>query len=484
MNLGITLGMGLVAIVALVVGWALGARSVRSTTAAQAETLRESREELERLRQERDPLVADRAAFKQRAEELQQRTADQNAEITTLRTEIASLNAESARQQEKLKAGQEALASERQLLADARKALGDTFKSLASDSLKENNAQFFGIANREFSAKEDSIDKLLQPMRESLGKLEAETKQLEVKREGAYQEVLNEIRNIKESHQTLSQETSQLVQALRAPKARGNWGELQLQRCIEFAGMVEYCSFDVQAYMRGDEDESAQRPDVIVRLPNERAIVIDAKTPLDAFLSAMSATDESQRATLLERHALQVRTHLDQLGSKKYWERFRDSPDFVVCFLPSEVLFSAALEENPDLIEIGSHLNVILATPTTLIALLKAVAYGWQQMEITRNAIAICETGEKLYKKLASAQEHFTKMGNALGSSVKHYNNLVGAMEGRGSVFPLAAKLHELKIGQEEIPEIAPIETSVRELQSSHWDDSVDLAAVEDTPET
>ncbi len=218
-----------------------------------------------------------------------------------------------------------------------------------------------------------------------------------------------------------------------------------------------------------------------MQLPNGRAIIIDAKTPLDAYLSAMSVADEIQRTICLKAHATHVRTHLSQLGGKQYWQRFHNSPDFVVCFLPSEVLFSAALEQDPSLIEVGSQVNVILATPTTLIALLKAVAYGWQQMEITRNAIEICNAGEALYRKLAGTQEHFTKMGNALSSSVKHFNNLVGAVEGRGSVFPLAARLHELKIGQEEIAEIAPIEIAPRILQSDHWDEPIALAASEET---
>lgn len=458
----------LIGAVALLVGWVLG----RSSAKAEAD----------RLRAERDTLVADRASFQSRAEHLQRGHEEQKAELEDLRAQRAELTTEIARTQEQLKAGQTSLASERELLTTAREKLTDTFKSLAGDILKENNAQFLGIANRELSAKEESIQKLLSPVRETLGKMEAQTQQLETKRAEAYAEVLTEIKNIQKTHETLRLETTQLVQALRAPKARGNWGELQLKRCVEFAGMVQHCSFDTEVFMRGDQD-AAQRPDVVVQLPNGRAIIIDAKTPLDAYLSAMSATDEMQRTIYLKAHATQVRTHLSQLGSKQYWQRFNNSPDFVVCFLPSEVLFSAALEQDPSLIEVGSQLNVILATPTTLIALLKAVAYGWQQMEITRNAIEICKAGDDLYRKLAGTQEHFTKMGNALTSSVRHFNNLVGAVEGRGSVFSLAAKLHELKIGQEEITEVMPIETATRALQSDHWEGPIALAASEETSE-
>lgn len=458
-----------VAAFALLAGWWTGSRAAKAAA--------------KRLSVERDALVADRARFQTQAEELRRSFDGQKIELESLRGHCAALTTEVARAQEQLKAGQAALASERELLTAMAKQLKDEFKLTASEALKESNSQFLGLANREFSAKEESIEKLLHPVRETLGKMEAQTQQLETKRAEAYSEVLTEIKNIQKTHETLRQETTQLVQALRAPKARGNWGELQLKRCIEFAGMVERCSFEVEKHMKGADLDPAQRPDVVVQLPNGRSIVIDAKTPLDAYLSATSAGDEIQRAFYLKTHATQVRTHLSQLGGKQYWQRFENSPDFVVCFLPSEVLFSAALEQDPSLIEVGSQLNVILATPTTLIALLKAVAYGWQQMEITRNAIEICKAGEDLYRKLAGTQEHFNRLGNSLSSAVRHFNNLVGAVEGRGSVFSLAAKLHELKIGQEEIAEIAPVEIATRGLQSEHWDDPVALAAGEEISE-
>lgn len=469
--------MALLVVLAALAAWWAGARGAGSIATSLTGALRESKEELERLRRERDSLLAERAGFETQAKELRRQCDEQAGQLDTLRRACADLTTEAARAEEQLKAGQAALASERELLAAAREKLTDTFRSLAGEVLRENNVQFLGTANRELSAKEQSIEKLLSPMRETLGKMEAQTKQLETERARAYTEVLTEIKNIQRTHETLRQETTQLVQALRAPKARGNWGELQLKRCIEFAGMVEHCSFEVEKHMKGNDLEAAQRPDVVVSLPNGRAIIIDAKTPLDAYLSAMSCIDETQRAGYLQSHASQVRAHLSQLGGKQYWQRFNNSPDFVVCFLPSEVLFSAALEQDPRLIEVGSQANVILATPTTLIALLKAVAYGWQQMEITRNATEICNAGEALYRKLAGTQEHFTKMGNALSSTVKHFNSLIVAVEGRGSVFPLAAKLHALKIGQEEIGNIAPIEIVPRGLQSDHWDEAVALAA-------
>lgn len=484
--------MVVVGMVALLAGWWLGGRAARvaarssaeAAAAPMAEALRESKEETARLRREREPLLAERAGFQQQAEELRRQSEEQKAELGGLRREYAELATEATRVQEQLKAGQAALASEREFLTATEEKLKDTFKSLAGDILKENNAQFLGIANRELSAKEESIEKLLSPVRETLGKMEAQTQQLETKRAEAYSEVLTEIKNIQKTHETLRQETTQLVQALRAPKARGNWGELQLKRCIEFAGMVEHCSFEVEKHMRGNDLEAAQRPDVVVSLPNGRAIIIDAKTPLDAYLSAMNCADELQKVVHLQAHATRVRTHLASLGGKQYWQRFHNSPDFVVCFLPSEVLFSAALEQDADLIEFGSRANVILATPTTLIALLKAVAYGWQQMEITRNATAICEVGEALYKKLATMQKYFDNLRGALNNSVQYFNSLMGAVDGqKENVFDLARKLHKLKIGQEDIAETPHIEGDARAPKAGHWVDTIALAASAESAE-
>jgi DNA recombination protein RmuC len=382
-----------------------------------------------------------------------------------------SLGLEKARLEERLAAEQEAL-------KQARAALEDSFRSAASRVLQDNSQAFLQLAQQELgkqqqksegvlSAKEQAIAELLKPVRETLEKLEAGTQQLEVKREGAYKELAQLVKGMQESQADLRRETSQLISALRAPKVRGNWGELQLRRCIEFAGMVEHASFDTEVYVRGED--SAIRPDCVVHLPNERTIVIDVKTPFDAFLEAMGTQDEQIRSMKLAAHAARVKEHLSQLAAKSYWKQFRDSPDFVVCFLSSEVFFSAALEQDPGLIEFGSASNVILATPTTLIALLKAVAYGWQQLEITRNAQTIRDTGEKLYEKLATAHRYFSQMGNALTNAVKHYNSLVGCLEGRGSVFTHARTLHELAIGQAELPEMPRLEAVTRDLKASDW---------------
>jgi DNA recombination protein RmuC len=462
------------AVFGLLLGWWLGNRSGKSA--------------VERLRGEREGLLAERTRFQTQADDLRRLTEEQKTDLAAIRAQAGELTTEIARAQERLKAAQLALAGERELLAEMSKQLKDDFKLTANEVLKESNSQFFGLANREFATKQEAIDALLNPVKDKLVELTNQTQQLEVKREGAYREVLAQVANIQETHKSLRLETSQLVQALRAPKVRGNWGEEQLTRCLEFAGMVKHCDFNTQVYVRNAEDK-AQQPDVVVKLPNERIIVVDSKNVLyETFYLAINASDEIEKKALLQRHAMQVRKHLDDLSSKSYWNNFRDSPDFVVCFLPSEALFSAALEQDPSLIEYGCNGDVILATPTTLIALLKAVSYGWQQMKITRNAIAIRDEAEKLYKKLATAQEYFVKLGKALATSVSHYNNLVGTVEGRGGIFTQSRKLHELGVSTEEMPEVKDMEAPIRQLQSDDWqvqdrDEPMEPAAAEERHE-
>lgn len=409
-----------------------------------------------------------------RTRELTRRTANLDIAQSALAAQsqqISRLETEKARLEERLVA-------EKTALEQARASLGETFSALAARALSENNQSFLNFARQELGKqqqgaasslemKEAAIANLLKPVGEALDKLQKETRDLEVKREGAYGTVLSEIQNIHVTHESLRRETTQLIQALRAPKARGTWGELQLKRCLEFAGMVQHASFDVEVFVRGEE--TAIRPDCVIRLPNGRSIVVDAKTPFEAFLDAMSTTDETIRSLKLAAHAARVREHMSQLSAKAYWKQFKDSPDFIVCFLSSEVLFSAALEQDPSLIGYGSESNVILATPTTLIALLKAVAYGWQQMEITRNAIAIREAGEKLYEKLATAQDYFGRMGKSLTNAVAQYNNLVGCIEGSRGVFSQARKLHEQGISRDELPEVSPLESVTRVLQDDDW---------------
>jgi DNA recombination protein RmuC len=377
-------------------------------------------------------------------------------------------------------------------MEEARNSIKETFDSLAAQALQKNNESFLTLAQQELNkqqdaakitleSKEEAIQKLLTPVSQALDKLETATKDLEVKREGAYQAVLGAVTQVEKMGDKLNAGTRQLNEALRRPQVRGNWGQEQLERCIEYAGMVEHVSFETEVVT-----SEGLRPDCIVQLPNHRTIVIDVKTPMEALMNAANCTEEAERALWLSTHARNVRNHLKDLSSKAYGRQFEESPDFVVCFLPSEASFSAALEQDAGLIEYGSQQNVILATPTTLIALLKAVAYGWQQMEVTRNAIAIQEAAKKLYDKLATARNYFDDLGKALKRSIASYNSLVGCVEGRDSIFDQARKMHELGIGQEEVPETPPVvEPTPRELKSDDWqpDNQIELelaAASED----
>lgn len=239
---------------------------------------------------------------------------------------------------------------------------------------------------------------MVDPLKEALNKLDEQARAMETTRSGAYSEVKTLVEtmqnSIPASLESLKNETSQLITALRAPKTRGNWGELQLKRCVEYAGMVEYCSFAKQASVR-TEDERLLRPDMTIQLPNGRTIIVDAKTPLDAFLDAGEGADPAAQRLRFVAHAERVKNHLRELSAKAYWKQFDHTPEFVVCFLPSEALFSAALEADPSLIEFGSQTNVVMATPTTLIALLKAVAFGWQQSQVTQNAKANSGSGTR-----------------------------------------------------------------------------------------
>jgi len=361
--------------------------------------------------------------------------------------------------------------------------LKDVFGNLAAEALKDNNQSFLALAKLELGAKSDAaeqnlaakelaIKKLVDPLTDTLNKLDEQTRNMEVKREGAYAEVKGIVENMKNSIpaslEALKTETGQLITALRSPKIRGNWGELQLKRCVEYAGMLQHCTFLTQVSVR-DDDDKVLRPDMVVTLPNGREIVVDAKTPLDAFLDASANAEPLTQAVRFAAHAQRVRSHLKDLSSKLYSKQFENAPDFVVCFLPSEALFSAALEADPSLIEFGAQNDVVIATPTTLIALLRAVEFGWQQSEITKNAKSIHELGRKIYDKLVTTQGHVTRLGNALNSSVDHYNKFLGTIEGKSGVFFYGRQLGELVHSDGEIDELAKLQPDVRELESEEW---------------
>jgi DNA recombination protein RmuC len=359
-------------------------------------------------------------------------------------------------------------------LLTAQKIAEEKLQMLPSEALEKNNRSFLDLAKASLEkyqegAKGDlekrqiAIVELLNPVKESLKKLDQGMHQIEKERKGDQESLKVQIKSLLENEKQLSQETSNLVKALRTPLARGRWGEIQLRRVVELAGMLNHCDFFEQQQEMGDAGRL--RPDLIVRLPGGRQVIIDAKVPLEAYLEAIHAEDELIRLQRFKDHARQVRAHVASLGKKAYWERFQPTPEFVVLFLPAETFFSAALEYDPSLIEVGAEQNVILATPTTLIALLRAVAYGWKQENLSRQVEKLHELGQDLYKRLADMNSHFSKMGRSLSSAVENYNKGIGSLEMR--VLVTARKFKEMGVvpGQLEIEEVECIEKTPRELE-------------------
>jgi DNA recombination protein RmuC len=409
----------------------------------------------------------------------QHQLASAKEECVTANEKISRLLTEHATVTAQVDAARDQIARERTAFEESRRQLKVEFENLAATVLNNTSTAL----KQEFDAKQKltgqvieqkqlAIDALLQPIRESLGKLESQSQQLEVKREGAYADIRQQIESMQKAHVDLGKETRQLVSALRNPKVRGNWGEMQLRRCIDFAGMVSHCDFVEQDSTR-TADENLLRPDVRVKLPNNRSVIIDAKTPLDAFLSAANCEDSAEgdieRKRLLQLHAAQLREHLKALDRKGYGREFAKdgSPDLVVCFLPSEVLLSSALEQDPALIEFSN--TVVLATPTTLIALLKAIACGWQQLEVARNAEDIREAALSIYGKLTTATAKIESLGSSLKSAVNHYNGFLTTVQGKGGIFSVGRKLHELSIGKEELDILSAVEAVPEPLTHEAW---------------
>jgi len=369
----------------------------------------------------------------------------------------------------------------------AAEELSEKFKALSRDALRDNSQSFLDLANSrlekfqetakgDLELRQKAIDQLVQPLKESLEKVDGKIGDLEKTRAGAYSELREQVKALATSQSQLQAETGNLVKALRAPHVRGRWGEIQLRRVVELAGMLEYCDFIEQETLA--TEDSRIRPDLIVRLPGNRTIVVDSKVPFDAFYESITTTDDIVRLAKLKEHARLVRVHITALSRKSYWETVQPTPEFVLLFLPGETFYSAALEHDPKLIEDGVSEKVIIATPTTLIALLKAVSYGWRQEQMASNAQEVSKLGKDLYDRLRTFTNYFADIGKGLDRALDSYNKGVGSLEAR--VLVTARKFKERgAIGGEDIETLEHVDKLARPLSLDEGGLFPDLVAAE-----
>jgi DNA recombination protein RmuC len=364
---------------------------------------------------------------------------------------------------------------EKQAAMDAaRTQLTDTFTALSSQALKHNTEEFLKLAQEnlkqfqvkahgDLTEKEKAIENLVKPIKETLEKTEKQIRLMEHERKEAYGALTQHLHTMAQTQQALQGETRNLVKALSRPEVRGQWGELTLRRLAELAGMVEHCDFFEQEHTQ--TETGAQRPDMIVRMPGNREIVVDVKTPLDAYLRAMEAGDDDTRARELEKHTKNIRDRVRELASKSYWNQFKYSPEFVVLFIPGDQFLSSALDQDHNLLENAMQQKIILATPTSLVALLRAIAYGWRQETLTENAEHIRKIGDELYGRLSTFADHLNKLGKSLAGSVQHYNKAVGSFDAR--ILPSAKKFTEMGISaKKDVERVEQVESTARSLES------------------
>ena len=398
------------------------------------------------------------------------------ARLTDQQDRMAGLEASAARLTTELALERQASEQRAASFEETRAQLTGEFARLSTLALQQNNEQFLQLADTklnetrqaaegELAKRQQAIEQILKPIGEQLGKYEIGMQRLEVERQKAYTGLTEQMKHFSTSHDQLQKETRNLVTALRSPQTRGRWGELQLRRVVEMAGMLEHCDFDEQ--VTSDSDSGRMRPDMVVHLPGGKNVAVDAKVPMQAFLDANEADDESVRRTHLASHGRQMKAHVDALSKKEYWKRVDPSPEFVVAFIPGDPLLTAALEHEPGLMEYAVANHVLLATPTSLIALLRAVAYGWQQDALAENAREVQVLGAELYQRLSVLGDHFAAVGKGLNSAVTAYNRAVGSLEGR--VLVTARRFVEMGVvgaGEKELAGPAPVDATTRALQS------------------
>jgi DNA recombination protein RmuC len=434
-----------------------------------------SQGEIETLRNQLSEALSLKAAAQEKAlrvPDLEQQIERKEAERDDLLNQISQLRSTNRELETYLETERLSLQDKLGLLQDATHRLGDAFKALSADALKENNQAFLELAKGtlgtfqvaakgDLEARQKAVETLVVPIKETLTRYEEQIKSLEKVRGEHYGSLSEQVRQLLDSEQRLQRETANLVNALRTPSVRGRWGEFTLRRVVELAGMMEYCDFYEQESLKSETGKL--RPDLIVRLPGRRTIVVDSKAPLQAYLEALDALDEETRRLRLQAHARQIRVHLQSLSSKSYWEQMELTPDFVVMFIPGEPFYTAAVEQDPKIFEDGILQKVILATPVSLIPLMLTIAYGWKQERLQENAQKISELGKSLYDRLCTLASHFNELGSSLGRSVEAYNKAIGSLENR--VLVAARRFKELGVtAQGELAESTPLEVGPRKL--------------------
>jgi DNA recombination protein RmuC len=375
---------------------------------------------------------------------------------------------------------------ERELLERGTTSLRESFQAMSAEALRRNNEEFLTLAEErlrqasaeasgELTRREQAIQGLVNPMRESLAKFEAQVRDVERERTSSYADLRRQVAQASDVSEQLRTETASLVNALRAPAVRGRWGEMQLRRVVESAGMVEHCDFDEQVTVSADD--GALRPDLVVRLSGGKQVVVDAKVPFAGYLEAMEARDEAGRAERRKAHARHVREHIDKLAAKEYWRALEATPEFVVMFVPADAFLNAALEEDPSLQELAFERRVVVATPSTLIAMLRTISYAWRQEALAANAADVLRLGRELHGRLATMGGHVAKLGNQLGSAVKTYNDTVGSLEGR--VLVTARKFADLKVTGDALDAPDQVEVATRAVAAPELIASAEEALVE-----
>ncbi len=415
---------------------------------------------------ERESLRARVAGLEARADELIKQLSQRELEAGDLRSALDAERAGRAQAETRLEAARQSLDEQRGLLDEARQRLGDTFKALSADALRESRAAFLEMAGAELGRRQDAVDRSVKPLQDALGRYEEHLRALEAARQKDYGSLAEQLRALATTSADLQRETGTLATALRAPNVRGRWGEITLHRVVELAGLAEHCDYGEQVTVEGQGGRL--RPDMVVHLPGGRDIVVDAKVPLAAYLEAVAAATPDERAAGFARHAVQVRQHMTALAGKAYWEQFACAPELVVMFIPGESFVGAAVEADPALLEDGMARRVLVATPTTLVALLRAIAYGWRQERMAASAAQVSDLGRQLYERLRTLGGHVEEVGATLGRAVRAYNNAVGSLESR--VLPAARRFRDLgAAGGDEIPTLGTLDVGPRGLTAPEF---------------